>query len=126
MNAVHIEQLTDTSSRTGKQAPDDVKDPIINTREDKLYAPADKATVDRIAQKPEVQKLMEPGDKLLVMDSFQTPGKTGRSLGADRNARLVIEKPNSAKRWMAFHSAKSFRVPRAARPRRTGGRRGGS
>jgi hypothetical protein len=91
-----LEQLRDTrSSRTAKQAPAQVRDAIINTREDKLYAPADKATIKRVSQKPEVQAMMEPGDTL-KMDTFQTPGKTGRSLGADRDARLVIVKKDGS------------------------------
>jgi hypothetical protein len=86
-----LEQLSDTtSSRTAKQAPQDLQDAIINTREDKLYKPADDATIAAVANNPAVQAKMVPGDKL-VMDTFSTPGKTGRSLGADRDARLVIQ-----------------------------------
>ena len=87
-----LEQLTDTrSSRTAKQAPKDVQEAIINTREQKLYKPADQATINQVSKNPAVQKMMKPGDKL-VMDSFQTPGKSGRSVGADRDARLVIQR----------------------------------
>ncbi|MBI5687213.1 MAG: hypothetical protein HZC54_19240 [Verrucomicrobia bacterium] len=92
-----LEQLTDTrSSRTAKQAPKDVQEAIINTREQKLYKPADQATINQVSKNPAVQKMMRPGDKL-VMDSFQTPGKSGRSVGADRDARLVIQRSDGTR-----------------------------
>lgn len=88
-----LDQLRDTqSSRTAKQAPDDVKDPIINTRQEKIYKPADNATISKAENNPEIKAMMQPGDKL-KMDQFSTPGKP-TSLGADRDARLVIERPD--------------------------------
>ena len=88
-----LDQLRDTqSSRTAKQAPTEVKDPIIATRTDKLYKPADQATIDKATQTLTKNGMLKPGDKL-TMDSFSTPGKP-TSLGADRDARLVIERPD--------------------------------
>ncbi len=90
-----LDQLTDTrSSRTAKNLPDAERQAIINTRKDKLYAPADQATIERIRDKAGVQKMLQPGDTI-EMDTFSTPGKPP-SLGADRDARLVIRRPNPA------------------------------
>jgi hypothetical protein len=88
-----LKQLQDTSSsRTLKQAPDPVKDAVINTREDKIYGPANKATVSKAEQTLSEAGLLQPGDKI-KMDSFSTPGKGNTpSVGADRDARLVIER----------------------------------
>ena len=89
-----LEQLTDTAgSREAKMAPADVQEAIINTRIDKIYGPADKATIEAVGQDARVKAMMGEGDEL-VMDRFQTPGKTGESLGADRDARLVIKHPD--------------------------------
>jgi MFS family permease len=86
-----LKQLQDTqSSRTAKQAPDDIKDAIINTRQEKIYAPADAETIKKAQITLTENGTLQPGDKL-KMDSFSTPGKRV-SLGADRDARLVIER----------------------------------
>lgn len=88
-----LEQLQDTaSSRTAKQGDPDLQDAIIRTRNEEIYGPADRRTIDRAAQNPEVQSMMRPGDEL-VMDTFSTPGRP-QSLGADRDARLTIRRPN--------------------------------
>jgi hypothetical protein len=88
-----LEQLQDTkSSRTAKQAEPELRDAIVKTRAEEIYAPADRQTIDKASGKPEVQSMMKPGDEL-VMDTFSTPGKPP-SLGADRDARLVIKRPN--------------------------------
>ena len=87
-----LEQLQDTaSSRTAKQANAELKEAIIKTRAEEIYAPADNQTIDKASRKPDVQSMMKPGDEL-VMDTFSTPGKPP-SLGADRDARLVIKRP---------------------------------
>ncbi|PHP68641.1 hypothetical protein CSC94_01165 [Zhengella mangrovi] len=86
-----LDQLQDTrSSRTAKQADPELRDAIVKTRTEEIYAPADQRTINRAGDNPEVQKMMQPGDKL-AMDTFSTPGKPP-SLGADRDARLVIER----------------------------------
>ena len=86
-----LEQLRDTrSSRTGKQAPEDTRDAIVATRQDKIYAPADETTISKVGPRLIEEGIMQPGDKL-TMDTFSTPGKKP-SLGADRDARLVIER----------------------------------
>lgn len=83
-----LEQLPDTAaSRTAKQADPELRQAIIDTRKDQIYAPADQKTIERVSDKPEVKSLLQPGDKL-VMDTFSTPGKPD-GLGADRDARLV-------------------------------------
>ena len=85
-----LEQLTDTrSSRTAKLAPADEQEAILNTRADKIYKPADEAIIAAVSKNPEVSQKMRSGDELTI-DSFSTPGSTGRSFGADRDARLVI------------------------------------
>ena len=70
---------------------------MINTRRDKIYAPADNETIRKVA--PELVKagVLKPGDKL-VMDTFSTPKQRADGsfeppkIGADRDARLVIER----------------------------------
>jgi hypothetical protein len=87
-----LDQLRDTqSSRTAKQASDDVKDPIINTRTDKLYKPADDTTINTVTPDLIKKGIIKPGEKV-EMDTFSTPGKgtPKQSLGADRDARLVV------------------------------------
>lgn len=89
-----LDQLRDTqSSRTAKQGPDYIKVAINNTRKDKIYGPADKATIDKVTPELVAKGIIKEGEKP-VMDSFSTPGKkvTGPGLGADRDARLVVER----------------------------------
>lgn len=91
-----LEQLRDTqSSRTGKQAPDEVKNPIIDTRTDKLYKPADDATIKSVSSDLVKKGLIQPNEKV-EMDTFSTPGKgtPKQSLGADRDARMVVVRPD--------------------------------
>jgi MFS family permease len=86
-----LDQLRDTqSSRTAKQAPDEIKDAIIDTRKEKIYKPADDATVAKAKETLKENGMLQPGDEV-KMDTFSTPGKP-TSLGADRDARLVIER----------------------------------
>ncbi len=92
-----LDQLADTkASRSAKRADGDIKQPIIDTRKDLIYKPADDATIKSVqnSSDPETQKWlnknMQKGDKL-VMDSFSTPGKRP-SLGADLDARMVVER----------------------------------
>jgi hypothetical protein len=88
-----LNQLRDTqSSRTAKQSPKDIQDAIIATRADKIYKPADDATVAKATETLSKLGKLQPGDKV-AMDTFSTPGKPP-SLGADRDARLVIERAN--------------------------------
>lgn len=84
--------LRDTAaSRTGKQADTEVQGVIINTR-NQIYDRADHTTIARtVADVPEVQAMLRPGDQV-VMDTFSTPGSRP-SLGADRDARMVIRRP---------------------------------
>jgi hypothetical protein len=97
-----LEQLTDTaSSRTAKQAPADVQQAIINTRDDLLYKPANDATVAAVKNNPEFQAWQQQNGLTGLdpeMDSFSTPGKNGPSLGADRDARLVVRQPDGSLR----------------------------
>jgi hypothetical protein len=96
-----LDQLRDTqSSRTGKQAPEEIRDAIVNTRTEKLYKPADDTTIAKATKTLEENGMLQPGDKV-VMDTFSTPvSKTGEAgstpakttLGADRDARLAIER----------------------------------
>jgi len=91
-----LDQLRDTSgSRTGKTLNDPdhpgLRDAIVRTRMDDLYAPADQNTIAAVGPRLHEAGMMRPGDRL-VMDPFSTPGKAP-SLGADRDARLVIERP---------------------------------
>ena len=87
-----LDQLRDTqSSRTAKQAPAEIKEAIVDTRTDKLYKPADEATIKGVTPELVAKGIIQPGEKL-EMDTFSTPGKgtTQQSLGADRDARLVV------------------------------------
>ena len=88
-----LKQLQDTqSSRTAKQAPDEVKQAIIDTREDKIYGPANEATVNKATDTLDKAGLLQEGDKVKMV-GFSTPGKGGEpSLGADRDAMVVIER----------------------------------
>ena len=87
-----LDQLRDTqSSRTVKQGPDDIKEAITNTRKDKIYEPADKATIDKVTPELVAKGIIKEGEKT-VMDSFSTPGKKVTGPGADRDARLVVER----------------------------------
>ncbi len=92
-----LDQLSDpATSQTAKQAPQDVQDAMINTRRDKIYAPADNETIGRVAPELVKRGILKPGDKL-VMDTFSTPRRADGSfepakIGADRDARLVIER----------------------------------
>ncbi|NOZ66208.1 MAG: zinc-ribbon domain-containing protein [Alphaproteobacteria bacterium] len=88
-----LEQLQDpSSSRSAKLGPEDLKQAIIDTRQKKIYDPADQETIRRVTPTLEQEGLLKPGDSI-EMDSFSTPGKKP-SLGADRDARLVIKRPN--------------------------------
>ncbi len=88
-----LEQLQDpSSSRSAKLGPEDLKQAIIDTRQQKIYDPADRETIRRVTPTLEQAGLLKPGDEV-VMDSFSTPGEKP-SLGADRDARLVIKRPN--------------------------------
>ena len=87
-----LDQLRDTqSSRTAKQGTDYVKEPITNTRNEKIYKPADEATIKGVTPELVAKGIIKPGEKL-EMDTFSTPGKgaTSASVGADRDARLVV------------------------------------
>lgn len=91
-----LDQLRDTrGSRTGKTLDDPnapgLRDAIVRTRTDDLYGPADRATIESVTPRLQEAGILQPGDRL-VMDPFSTPGKPP-SLGADRDARLVIERP---------------------------------
>ncbi len=94
-----LKQLQDTrSSRTVKQADQDIQDAINNTRKDKIYGPADQATIDEVRPKLEEAGIIKPGEKL-VMDTFSTPGSKNQpakpdTVGADRDARLTVERTN--------------------------------
>jgi hypothetical protein len=95
-----LEQLADTAaSRTAKQAPADVQQAIINTRQDLIYQPADDATVAAVKNNPDFQGWQRQNGLFAdpEMDSFQTPGKNGPSLGADRDARLVVVAADGSK-----------------------------
>lgn len=93
-----LDQLEDTqSSRTTKNAEDEsLKDAIIATRDDKIYKPANEATLAAVKKDPEasawLSKNMQEGDTL-EMDNFSTPG-TKQSLGADRDVRMIIKRTN--------------------------------
>jgi len=88
-----LEQLQDpSSSRSAKSGPEDLKQAIIETRQQKIYDPADAETIRRVTPILEQEGLLKPGDSL-EMDSFSTPGQEP-SLGADRDARLVMKRPN--------------------------------
>lgn len=84
--------LRDTgASRTGKQADAEVQGVIINTR-NQLYDRSDHATIARtVADSDAVQRMLRPGDEV-IMDTFSTPGSKP-TLGADRDARMVIRRP---------------------------------
>jgi hypothetical protein len=87
-----LKQLADPqSSRTAKQAPSEIQEAIINTRRDKIYGPPDAATLAVTTKRLEAEGVLQPGDKL-KMDTFSTPGKPP-SLGADRDGRMIIERP---------------------------------
>jgi len=106
-----LDQLQDTaSSRTAKQGDPELRDAIIKTRQEEIYAPADERTINRAAQNPEVQAMMQPGDKL-TMDTFSTPGKPP-SLGADRDARLTIERDTGRVDSKGNPIIDKFEVPR--------------
>ncbi|HEC00849.1 MAG TPA: zinc-ribbon domain-containing protein, partial [Sphingomonadales bacterium] len=88
-----LEQLQDpASSRSAKSGPEALKQAIIDTRQKKIYDPADQETIRRVTPILEQEGLLKPGDTV-EMDSFSTPGEKP-SLGADRDARLVIKRPN--------------------------------
>jgi hypothetical protein len=83
------DQLRDTaSSRLAKQADPELREAMIRTRQEDLYDPPARATIERVAQKPEVRAMMRPGDRL-VLEGYSTPGSTP-SLGADRDGILCI------------------------------------
>ena len=91
-----LDQLRDTAgSRTGKTLDDPnhpgLRDAIVRTRTNDLYGPADRNTINAVTPRLQEAGILRPGDRL-VMDPFSTPGKLP-SLGADRDARLVIERP---------------------------------
>lgn len=91
-----LDQLRDTAgSRTAKTLDDPnhpgLREAIVRTRSEAIYGPADRATISAVTPRLEEAGIMRPGDRL-VMDTFSTPGSTP-SLGADRDARLVIERP---------------------------------
>lgn len=91
-----LDQLRDTqASRTAKQAPDDIKEAISNTRTEKIYKPADDATISSVRADLEARGIIKPGEEL-AMDTFSTPGKETpiASVGADRDARLVVLRPD--------------------------------
>lgn len=92
-----LDQLQDTqASRTTKQAEDDVKNAIIDTRSDLIYKPANHATLEAVKNSPSpetqqwLKENMRDGDTL-EMDGFSTPGKSP-SLGADRDVRMIIKR----------------------------------
>ncbi len=89
-----LKQLQDTaSSRTAKKAPQALQDAIIATRADKIYGPANDATIKKVTAMLEHSGRLRKGDSLeLKMDPFSTPNSLP-SLGADRDARLVIKRP---------------------------------
>jgi hypothetical protein len=101
-----VDQLGDpATSQTAKQAPLETRDAIVNTRRDQIYAPADNETISKVAPRLIEQGLLQPGDRL-VMDTVPTPenkvyttqDEANEALyklpktGADRDARLVIER----------------------------------
>ncbi len=87
-----LAQLQDpAASRTAKLGPEGLKNAMIATRIDKIYAPADNTTFRRMTPELLASGDLRRGDSL-VMDRFSTPGKAP-SLGADRDARLVIKRP---------------------------------
>ncbi|MBN2419109.1 MAG: hypothetical protein JXL81_06960 [Deltaproteobacteria bacterium] len=84
-------QLADTaSSRSAKLADPEVQQAILDTRK-KIIDPANEATIARVIKKPEMQNLMQEGDRL-VMTSYSTPGSEPR-VGADRDAIMCIARP---------------------------------
>jgi hypothetical protein len=87
-----LEGLTRTAdSRTGKQADQAVQDVVNNTRS-QIYEGSDQRTILGAQEDPRLQAMLEPGDEVM-MDTFSTPGKPP-SLGADRDARMVIVRPD--------------------------------
>ncbi len=88
-----LEGLSDTAgSRTGKNAPGEVQATINNTR-DRIYGRSNDRTVERVSRVPAVEAMLRPGDEIAI-DNFSTPGRAP-SLGADRDARMVIRRPTA-------------------------------
>ena len=88
-----FDQLGDPgSSRTAKQADPEVQQAIINTRQDKIYGPANDVALARLRQKPEIQNMMQDGDRL-VLGSYSTPGGQRVTVGADQDIILTIYRP---------------------------------
>ncbi|MEM9280722.1 MAG: hypothetical protein AAGA96_02755 [Verrucomicrobiota bacterium] len=88
---VALQQLANPAeSRTAKGANSDFVQAVIRTRNERIYEPANRATIDAVTPRLEQAGLLQPGDRL-VMDTFSTPGSSP-TLGADRDARLVIER----------------------------------
>ncbi len=88
-----LEGLTDTAgSRTGKNAPAEVQATINNTR-DRIYGRSNDRTIERVSRVPAVEAMLRPGDEIAI-DNFSTPGRAP-SLGADRDARMVIRRPTA-------------------------------
>ena len=102
------------ASRTAKNGPRETVQAIINTRNDRIYAPADQNTINHVreqydaavrkASDPATADSLTPKERELVallqpdadgnppeikMDTFSTPGKPP-SLGADRDARMTV------------------------------------
>ncbi len=93
-----LEQLQDpAASRTAKQLAEQYRGPIIETRDDILYAPADARTIRETQARLQAAAANGETDlsvgenQRLRMDTFSTPGAEGKSLGADRDARLVLD-----------------------------------
>lgn len=88
---IALQQLADPAeSRTAKGADPDFVAAVIRTRNEQIYGPANDATIDAVTPRLQEAGILQPGDRL-VMDTFSTPG-AAPSLGADRDARLVIER----------------------------------
>ena len=100
-----LQQLANPAeSRTAKGADPDFQQAVIRTRNEVLYGPADNATISAVTPRLQEAGILRPGDRL-VMDTFSTPG-AAPSLGADRDARMVIE------RLGPFGQTERIEVPR--------------
>ena len=100
-----LQQLANPAeSRTAKGADPAFQQAVIRTRNEVLYGPADNATISAVTPRLQEAGILRPGDRL-VMDTFSTPG-AAPSLGADRDARMVIE------RLGPFGQTERIEVPR--------------
>ena len=88
-----FDQLGDPgSSRTAKQADPEIQQAIIKTRQDKIFGPANDAALARLRQKPEIQNMMQDGDRL-VLGSYSTPGGQRVTVPVDQDIILTILRP---------------------------------